>query len=161
MIDDHGYNGNHINGITGLTEKGIDVKQSLLWWTLQARWIEYNIDEQKIIQFKNQLDSPVKFSRIAKLAVIISDRKLFKKGLSLVLIKIIDVIVFFVCFCLRVCVCVCVRESVVVCVCVCVCVKLMRIVLIIRDWYYLRYYLTSRVLANVQIDRYIVNRTIF
>ena len=28
VIDDHGYDGDHINGIKGLTEKGIGVKHS-------------------------------------------------------------------------------------------------------------------------------------
>ena len=32
--------------------------------------------------------------------------------------------------------------------------KLMRIAFFIRDWYYLRYYITPRVPANIQIDRY-------
>ena len=32
--------------------------------------------------------------------------------------------------------------------------KLMRIVFFIREWYYLRHFLTPRLLANVQIDRY-------
>ena len=30
LIDDHGYDGNHINGIIDLTDKGIGVKQSFL-----------------------------------------------------------------------------------------------------------------------------------
>ena len=45
VIDDHGYDGKHMNGIidlTDLTDKG--VRQSLLLWALQARWIDYNID---------------------------------------------------------------------------------------------------------------------
>ena len=29
-IDDHGYDGNHINGIISLTDKGISVRQSFL-----------------------------------------------------------------------------------------------------------------------------------
>ena len=32
--------------------------------------------------------------------------------------------------------------------------KLMRIVFFVREWYYLRHLLTPRLLANVQIDRY-------
>ena len=47
MIDDHSCNGNHINGIIHLTDTGIGVRQSFLKWALQARWIDYNIDEQK------------------------------------------------------------------------------------------------------------------
>ena len=30
MIDDHGYDGNHINGIINLTDKEIGVRQSFL-----------------------------------------------------------------------------------------------------------------------------------
>ena len=30
VIDNHGYDGNHINGIIDLTDKGIGVKQSFL-----------------------------------------------------------------------------------------------------------------------------------
>ena len=37
----------YINGIIDLTDKGIGVRQSFLQWALQARWIDYNIDEQK------------------------------------------------------------------------------------------------------------------
>ena len=43
MIDDHSYDGNYINGID-LTDKGIGVRQSFLYWALQAQWIDYNID---------------------------------------------------------------------------------------------------------------------
>ena len=39
MIDDHGYNGDHINGIIDLTEMGLGVRQA---WR-----IDYNINEQK------------------------------------------------------------------------------------------------------------------
>ena len=46
MIYDHDYDGNHLNGIIDLTEKGIGVRQSFLLLTLQARWIGYNINEQ-------------------------------------------------------------------------------------------------------------------
>ena len=31
MIDDHGYEGNHINGFIDLTDKGIYVRQSFLY----------------------------------------------------------------------------------------------------------------------------------
>ena len=41
--------GNHVNGIMKLADKGISVRQLFLIWALQARWIDYNIDEQKII----------------------------------------------------------------------------------------------------------------
>ena len=47
MIDDHGYDSNHINGIIDLTDKGIGVKQSFLKWALRAQWIDYNIDLKK------------------------------------------------------------------------------------------------------------------
>ena len=47
MIDDHGCEGNHINGIIDLTDKGIGVRQSFLQLALFTRWIDYNIDEQK------------------------------------------------------------------------------------------------------------------
>ena len=30
VIDDHGFDGNHINGIIDLTDKGIGVRQSFL-----------------------------------------------------------------------------------------------------------------------------------
>ena len=45
LIDNPGYDGNHINGIIDLTEKWIGVKQSFLLWALWARWKYYNIDE--------------------------------------------------------------------------------------------------------------------
>ena len=44
--NDHGYDGNHINGIIDLIDKGIGVRQSFLKWALRARWIDYNIDEK-------------------------------------------------------------------------------------------------------------------
>ena len=47
MVDYPGYNGNHINGIIDLNDKGIGVRQSFLKWALWARWVDYNIDEQK------------------------------------------------------------------------------------------------------------------
>ena len=37
VIDDHSYDGYHLNGIIDLTDKGIGVRQSSLW-------IDYNID---------------------------------------------------------------------------------------------------------------------
>ena len=48
MINDHGYDGNHINGIIDLTDKGIGVTQSFIYLAFWARCIDYNIDEQKI-----------------------------------------------------------------------------------------------------------------
>ena len=54
MIDDHRYDGNHINGIIDLTDKGIGVRQSFLYWALHARRTDdYNIDKkyQKSIYF--------------------------------------------------------------------------------------------------------------
>ena len=47
MIDDPSYDGNHINGIIELIEKGIGVRLLFLKWVLQARWIDNYIDEQK------------------------------------------------------------------------------------------------------------------
>ena len=47
MIYDHDYDGNHLIAIIDLTDKGISVRQSFLLLALQARWIDYNIDEQK------------------------------------------------------------------------------------------------------------------
>ena len=47
MIDDHGYDGYHINGIIDLTDMVICVIQSFLKLALRARWIDYNIDGQK------------------------------------------------------------------------------------------------------------------
>ena len=46
VMNDHSYDGNHINGIIDLTYKEIGVGQSFLKWALWARWIDYNIDEQ-------------------------------------------------------------------------------------------------------------------
>ena len=46
MIDDHRYDGNHINGILDLADKGIGVRQSFIYWAVWARWIDYNIDEK-------------------------------------------------------------------------------------------------------------------
>ena len=51
MFDGYFYDGNHINGIIDLTDKGIGVRQTFLKWALQARWINYNIDEQKKVQY--------------------------------------------------------------------------------------------------------------
>ena len=48
MIDIHGYDGNHINGIKDLTDKGIVVRPLFLYWALLARWIDYNMVKQKI-----------------------------------------------------------------------------------------------------------------
>ena len=48
VIDDHCYDGNHINGIIDLADKVIGVRQSFQYWALQAWCIDYNIDEQKI-----------------------------------------------------------------------------------------------------------------
>ena len=41
--------GNHINGIIDLTEKGIGVRQSFLKWALRALCIDHNTNEQKKI----------------------------------------------------------------------------------------------------------------
>ena len=49
MIDDHGYDGDHLkNGIIDLTDRGIGVRKSFLLWALWAQWINYNIDEQNL-----------------------------------------------------------------------------------------------------------------
>ena len=47
MIEDPGYDGNHINGIIGLTDQGMGVRQWFLKLGLRAWLIDYNIDEQK------------------------------------------------------------------------------------------------------------------
>ena len=47
VIDDHGNDVNHFNNIIDLNDKGIGVRQSFLKWALWARWVDYNIDEQK------------------------------------------------------------------------------------------------------------------
>ena len=39
---------NNINGIIDLTVKEIGVRHSFLLWALRDRWIDYNIDKQKI-----------------------------------------------------------------------------------------------------------------
>ena len=44
MIDDHSYDGNHINGFIDLSNNKNDdnsVRQPLLYWALQAGWIDY------------------------------------------------------------------------------------------------------------------------
>ena len=46
VIDDHCYDGNHINGIIDLIVKGVGLRQSFLKWAVWARWIDYNIDEK-------------------------------------------------------------------------------------------------------------------
>ena len=43
MINDHGYDGNHVNGIIDLNDKVICVGQSFLQWALHAQWIAYNL----------------------------------------------------------------------------------------------------------------------
>ena len=43
-IDDHSYDGNHINDIIDQTDKGIVVTQSFLQWALRTWWIDYNIN---------------------------------------------------------------------------------------------------------------------
>ena len=35
------------DGIIDLTDKGIGVRKSFLYWALQAPWKDYSIDEQK------------------------------------------------------------------------------------------------------------------
>ena len=55
MIGDHGHDGNHVNGIIDLTENGIGVRQLFLQWALWARWIDYNVDEQKNLLFIHKI----------------------------------------------------------------------------------------------------------
>ena len=46
-MNNHGYEGNLINCILDLTDKGIGVRQSFLKGTLQVGWMNFNIDEEK------------------------------------------------------------------------------------------------------------------
>ena len=52
VIDNHSFDGNHINGIIYLTNKGIGVIQFFLQWALWARLIDYYKNEQKIFAAK-------------------------------------------------------------------------------------------------------------